>query len=94
MTRLSLATKFGPPMATRIGPLIKTQPGSFVLAGFGRLARRSSRLDWRAKVELFEKIRREYFEGVGTILVPLHQDSDVFWQENEISERARGRAAE
>jgi transposase len=24
-------------------------------------------LDWRAKVELFEKIRREYFEGVGTI---------------------------
>jgi transposase len=25
-------------------------------------------LDWRAKVELFEKIRREYSEGVGTIL--------------------------
>ena len=25
-------------------------------------------MDWRAKVELFEKIRREYFEGVGTIL--------------------------
>jgi transposase len=25
-------------------------------------------LDWGAKVELFEKIRREYFEGVGTIL--------------------------
>ena len=25
-------------------------------------------MDWRAKVELYEKIRREYFEGVGTIL--------------------------
>jgi transposase len=25
-------------------------------------------LDWKAKVELFEKIRREYFEGVGTVL--------------------------
>jgi transposase len=25
-------------------------------------------LDWKAKVELFEKIRREYTEGVGTIL--------------------------
>jgi transposase len=25
-------------------------------------------LDWGAKVELYEKIRREYFEGVGTIL--------------------------
>ncbi len=25
-------------------------------------------MDWRAKVELFEKIRREYFEGDGTIL--------------------------
>ncbi len=25
-------------------------------------------MDWGAKVELFEKIRREYFEGVGTIL--------------------------
>ena len=25
-------------------------------------------MDWRAKVELFEKIRREYFDGVGTIL--------------------------
>jgi RNA polymerase sigma factor (sigma-70 family) len=36
LERLGLATKFGPPMATRIGPLIKTQPGSFVLAGFDR----------------------------------------------------------
>ena len=25
-------------------------------------------MDWKAKVELFEKIRREYFEGVGTVL--------------------------
>jgi hypothetical protein len=25
-------------------------------------------LDWKAKVELFEKIRREYVEGVGTVL--------------------------
>ena len=25
-------------------------------------------MDWKAKVELFERIRREYFEGVGTIL--------------------------
>jgi transposase len=25
-------------------------------------------LDWKAKVELFEKIRREYFEGVGTVI--------------------------
>jgi hypothetical protein len=25
-------------------------------------------LDWEAKVELYEKIRREYHEGVGTIL--------------------------
>lgn len=25
-------------------------------------------MDWRAKVELYETIRREYFEGVGTIL--------------------------
>ena len=25
-------------------------------------------MDWRAKVELFENIRREYFEGVGTII--------------------------
>ena len=25
-------------------------------------------MDWKAKVELFEKIRREYAEGVGTIL--------------------------
>ena len=25
-------------------------------------------MDWRAKVELYEKIRREYDQGVGTIL--------------------------
>jgi hypothetical protein len=25
-------------------------------------------LDWKAKLELFEKIRREYVEGVGTVL--------------------------
>ena len=25
-------------------------------------------MDWKAKVELFEKIRREHSEGVGTIL--------------------------
>jgi hypothetical protein len=44
-----------------IWPTNQTKPGTFVPEG-------AAGLDWRAKVERYEEIRREYEKGVGTIL--------------------------
>jgi hypothetical protein len=42
----------------------QTKPGSLVVAGTA--SRKGLPVDWKAKVELFEKIRREYQDGGGT----------------------------
>jgi transposase len=53
-------------LGREIWPTNQTKPDSFVSAGSIQ-PEGSNRLDWKTKVELFETIRREYVEGVGTI---------------------------